>query len=245
MMHDRPPTKEAFGLSTTDADSVAKPAPGLTTRGRALIHSYTSLNCYDSICPHQYQHRYILKDIPFKETPAMAHGTAVHSAMEKRIAGGKPLPETMRQWEPLAKPFADRGAKAEMKLALGYAGEPVDFWGKPFIRGKLDCVLLNGTRAYMADWKTGKPREDPFELQVGAMLLKAAYPNLQTIVGTYVWLKENDLGRVHDLSDTQAAWRKCNNIAEDIDHDRTFEKRPGPLCSWCDVLSCEHNRKPR
>jgi hypothetical protein len=210
-----------------------------------LIHSFTSLNCYDSICAHQYQHRYILKDLPFKETPAMALGNAVHSAMEQRIAGGKPLPVVLSHLEPLVKPFADRGAKAEMKLAINHTGQPTDFWSKPFIRGKLDCVVLDSTRAYLADWKTGKPREDPFELQVGAMLLKARYPDLRTIVGTYVWLRTEDLGVVHDLSDTDATFRRCRGITMAIDLDYTFEKRPGPLCGWCDVLSCEHNRKPR
>ena len=179
----------------------------------------------------------------------MKWGNEVHSAMEQRISGGKPLPESMRHHEPLAKPFADRGAKAEMKLAISYVGQPMDFWGKSqmqiFVRGKLDCVVLHGARAYMADFKTGKRREDPFELEVGAMLLKARYPNLQTIVGTYIWLKENDVGKVHDLSDVNATFRKCHGIAKDIEQDRTFEKRPGPLCSWCDVLSCEHNRKPK
>jgi hypothetical protein len=210
----------------------------------ALIHSYTSLNCYASICPHQYHRRYIAKDIPFKETEAMRYGTEAHSALEYRVSGGKPLPDEMRHWEPLAEPFAKRNAQTELKLAVNYEYKPVDFWAKDaFLRGKADVVLRNGTRAHISDWKTGRPREEPFELEVQALLLKALYPELELILGNYIWLKDCSVGKTHDLSDTSRTRNKVATIARAIEQDRTFEKRPGPLCGWCDVLDCEHNRK--
>ena len=212
-----------------------------------IVYSYTNLNLYDSICPHQFQRRFITKDIPFTETPALKHGIQVHTAMEQRIAGGKPLPDAYRHWEPLAEPLARRKAKAEMQLAVDRQGKPVDFWGKgkdvPFIRGKADAVVLNGSRAYIADFKTGKKREDPFELEVQAMLLKAQFPQLGTIIATYIWLKDSDVGQPHDVSNTGATFAKCSRIAQDIEQDRVYEKRSGPLCKWCDVVDCEYNRK--
>lgn len=219
------------------------------TRPR-VIYTFTNLNCYDSICPHQFFRRYVKKDIPFVSTDAVDRGNNVHAAMEQRIAGGKPLPADMRQWEPLVAPFAARQAKAELKLAVSYTFQATDFRGRgaatPFVRGKADCVLVSGTRAYLADWKTGaKPREYPFELEVGAMLLKAQFPQLTTIMGSYIWLSQNAVGKTYDLSDTNKTFRKCCEIAQRIEQDRTFEKREGPLCSWCDVLDCENNRKAR
>jgi len=218
---------------------------GLTTRP-GIIFTYTNLNCYSSICPHQFWHRYILKTVPYKPTEAMQWGNDVHDAFQKRIQGGKPLPDTMRQWETLAAPFAERGAQTEVQLAVGYTYQETDYWGKgtqvPFVRGKIDCAVVNNTRAYMADWKTGKRREDPFELEIGAMLLKARYPDLQIIIGTYVWLQDSDLGKPHDLSDTNKTFRKCQQIAQEISQDQVFEKRPGPLCGWCGVKTCEYNR---
>jgi hypothetical protein len=174
----------------------------------------------------------------------MRYGTEAHSALEYRVSGGKPLPDAMRHWELLAEPFAKRHAQTELKLAINYEFKPVDFWDKAtFLRGKADVVLINGLRAYIADWKTGKPREDPFELEVQALLLKAAYPNLELILGSYIWLRDCSVGRKHDLSDTSRTRNKVATIVRAIEQDRTFEKRPGPLCGYCNVLDCEHNRK--
>lgn len=211
----------------------------------SVIYTYTNLNCYHSICPHQFYRRYLKKDLPFIETPAMKHGTAVHAAMEQRLVGQKPLPAHLRHHEEILVPLHGREIKAELKLATTAQGKPIDFWAKDriFIRGKLDCVVMNNTRAWMLDWKTGKVREDPFELEIGAMLLQVNYPQITTIMGNYVWLAENKVGRGYDLSDTDATFEKCCVIANRIDNDAEFEKRQGPLCRWCDVMDCEYNRK--
>jgi len=211
----------------------------------SIVYTYTNLNTYDSICAHQFYRRYIKKDIPYKETPAMKHGNAVHAAMEQRLVGQKPLPDYLRHHEELLTPI-ERGLNvhAEMKLAIADLDEPVNFWHKDaYLRGKLDCVVMNHDRAYMLDWKTGKVREDPFELEIGALLLQQNYPQIRWIIGNYVWLGENKVGKTHDLSNTAGTWNKVNTIAMRIERDRTWEKRPSGLCGWCEVLDCEYNRK--
>ena len=56
----------------------------------------------------------------------------------------------------------------------------------------------------MADWKFGSSKyEDPFELEVGAVLLQAKYPKATKLVGRYVYPVENKLGQMYDLSATQ------------------------------------------
>jgi hypothetical protein len=212
----------------------------------SLVYSYTNLNCYNSICAHQFYRRYIKRDIPFVETPAVKHGNAVHAAMEQRLVGEKPLPAHLRHHEEILTPFKREGLTlhAELKLAIADIDQPVDFWHKDaYLRGKLDCVLMDSNRAFIADWKTGKIRENPFELEVGALLLQINYPNIEYVVGNYVWLTENKIGKKHDLSDTAATWDKVNEIIMRIERDRSWEKRPSGLCGYCDVLDCEYNRK--
>jgi hypothetical protein len=97
----------------------------------------------------------------------------------------------------------------------------------------------------LIDWKTGKVREEPFELEVQAFLLKAHRPRLEIIKGRFFWLKEKRLGDVHDLSDTE---RTANSIRRQIGEiesrrEREWPKTPNPLCGWCRVTSCEHNSK--
>lgn len=223
------------------------PIPAFLDRTK-LVHSYTSLHTYHDVCPHQYYHRYILKDLPFEKTAAMDYGNKVHEAMELRVGAKKPLHPDFAQWEPFAEPFDHVPARCELKLGLSDRGASCDFWAKDvLLRGKVDVTVVQGHKAYIADWKTGNSNyEDRFELDVGALLLHAANLTLKEIKGHYVWLKNNKLGQSYDLSDTAATWRKVNEIVKNIERDRArgeFEKRQGPLCGWCDVLECEHNRK--
>lgn len=222
------------------------PIPNFLDRTK-LVYSYTNLNCYENVCPHQFYHRYILKSTPFVETKEMKHGTAVHEALEKRLKNIEPLPPGFLQWEPFAIPFDRLDHKTELKLAIRANGSSCDFWAKDvWLRGKLDVAAFNGgTSAYLNDWKTGNPNyEDRFELDIGALMLHAANPHLTTIKGTYTWLRENRLGEVHDLSETRHAWTKVTGIVKRIERDRQtgqFEKRKSGLCGYCSVESCEHH----
>ena len=181
----------------------------------------------------------------------MKRGNDVHAAFEQRIGGGKPLPDGMQQYEPFCVPFDQLPAKVEQKLAVDANGQPVDFWNnKVQIRGKIDVAVVNGETAYINDWKTGKVREHSFELEVGAMLLHASQPQLKKIVAAYTWLADNKVGLLHDVSDTAATWKKCQNIIARVEQDLKmvvegrgeFEKRQGPLCRWCNVFDCEYNQ---
>lgn len=217
--------------------SIAKP----------LVYTFTNLNTYQ-ICPHQMWRRYVKKDLEFKKTPEMDYGNEVHTAFEYRI-GGKPLPVSMQQWEPFARAFDGLNAKAEVKLGVTREGRPTDFWGKDvWFRGKADVVVIQGTAAFLPDWKTGKRREEPFELECQAMMLHAANPYLTSIKASYVWLKENSMGLPHDVSDTSSTWARVNNIVEEIEDcmkSGEWEKKRSPLCGWCDVFDCENNSNPK
>lgn len=218
--------------------------------GKPLVYSYTFLNTYYNVCPYQAQQRYITKTVPYKETPEMKWGNAVHSAFEHRVGAGVPLPEGMRHWEPFAAPFDGKSIKPEMKLGVTVAGKATGFWDADvWLRGKLDVPLIQGNTAYLGDWKTGKSSfEDRFELDVQAVMLHAQYPNLTKIYGQFFWLKENRVGQLFDLSNTQEAWTEINDIVKELQHDLaegTFKKKKSGLCSWCDCFECENNTNPK
>lgn len=225
-----------------------EPIPQFLDRTK-LVLTYTNLNCYAEVCPHQFYRRYILKDLPFEETDAMRWGTAVHLAMEKRVRAGAPLPVEMQKWESLVAPLAERQAVVELKLGIRQDGSWCDFWAKDvWVRGKIDVVLMPpGPIAAIFDHKTGGSKfERPFELAIGALMLRAKYPHLTTIKGRYIWLKEDRIGGEHDLSDTEATMTEVKAIASQIEHNRStgvFAKTPSGLCGFCDVMDCQYNRK--
>lgn len=214
---------------------------------KPLVWNYTLLNTYE-ICPHQCFRRYIRKDLEFKKTPEMDWGNEVHTAFEYRL-GGRPLPPKMSQWEPFAAALDGLSAKAEVKLGITAQGKPTGFFDKDvWLRGKADVIAITGTACFLPDWKTGKPREQPMELAVNAMLVQASYPHLRQFTGAYVWLKENRMGVAHDVSDTNGTWAKVNNTIEEIQDCMAagdWPKKSSPLCAWCDVADCENNTNPK
>lgn len=211
-----------------------------------MIFSYTLLNTW-TICPHQAARRYIVKDIPFQKTKAMEEGERVHKAMEQRIRAKRPLPQDLDRHELLVKPLDQVHVRAECKLGVTKTGRTTDFFGKDvWLRGVVDApFLLDQNTAILLDWKTGKPREEPFELEIGALLLQAENPAITKLYGQYVWLQESRRGTLHNLSNTTRTWKQVHALAEDIERAEAvgnFIKTPGPLCNWCPVKSCQHNR---
>jgi hypothetical protein len=183
--------------------------------------------------------------VPYVETPELKKGDEIHTAMEQRLKG-KPLPKPMYRYEFFVQPLQRYKIQPEMKLGVTVEGKPCSFfasdvWG----RGKIDVPIIVKDSAVLLDWKTGKVWEDPFELQVQAVLLNAHHPELNRIVGSYVWLNESRVGVIYDLTDTQKTWGKIHEIMAEVatcEINNKWEKKPGKLCAWCPVKSCEHNK---
>lgn len=230
--------------------------PGFLDR-RQLVYSFSALNAYGN-CPEQMNQTYIEKSIPYEETPERKIGNDLHKAMEYRVPGGKPLPDGMQQYESLAAAFDGRDAISEPELGITKFRKPCGYWDdktqdlqkRVWLRGRADVAVLGDETAYLADWKTGNDNikyENPFELEVQALMLQAKYPRLKKIVGQYIWLKTLRLSQMYDLSNTDATWARVNQIAASIEASRAsghFEKRRSGLCGWCGHKVCE-NWRPR
>ena len=213
---------------------------------KPIVYSYTLLKTADT-CLYKCFRQYVKRDLPFDKTPEIDWGNKVHEAMEYRL-GGKPLPQNMQHWEPLAVVYVERQARPEKKTGITRDGKPTGFFDKDvWLRCKIDATMLRNEAVFLADWKTGSSKyEDPFELEIQALTLKAAIPAITRVGGHYVWLKENRIGEPHDLSDFNATWAKVNNkveVIEDCMASGEWPKTKNPLCPWCGVLDCENNPK--
>lgn len=226
------------------------------------VASHTFLNDFDN-CPHKAYRKFIKKDLPKQpQTEAMAWGNTVHSAFEVRIKHGTQFPPEMSKYEAIAAPLVAAGAAAEKMLGITSTGAHCDFFAPDvWLRGKIDATVVRlplsglpdpagggSTTAVIFDWKTGKRREEKAELLTHAVLLKAWKPSVQKITAHYVWLQDNEVGKAHDVSDTEtklAEIRSVMNTVQNCLEIEDFPKRPNPLCGWCDVMDCEFNRKGR
>lgn len=201
-------------------------------------------------CPHQAFHRYIARTIPFVSTPEIEWGNKVHAAMENRIKYAVPLPEDMQAAEATAALFHDYSkhltVRVEWELAITAKGEPCAYKAdNVWFRGKLDCVTLPKDLSFgwMVDWKTGNVREDPFELETNALLLKANHENLGDIKGEYFWMKTGTNGLRYTFNNHGETYQTLVNLrteAETYLRAGEWPKRKSPLCNWCAVKSCEH-----
>lgn len=211
------------------------------------VLSHTFLSAWDN-CQHKAYRQYIAKDLPrFEQTKEMKWGNEVHSAFEARLKGKPTWPVGMEKYEAIAAPLAKIGAQAEKALGIREDGSPVDFWDAAvWLRGKVDATVASGSLAAIFDWKTGKRREERDELATHAVLLRAHYPAVHRVVASYVWLQDMQVGKAHDVSDTETKLAEIRSVANVVKNNMVtgfFPKRQNGLCGWCPVKDCEFHPK--
>lgn len=217
-----------------------------------LIWTYTLLDAYEN-CNYKGFRKYLAPGdlrVPYVEGPAQAKGNHAHTALEKRLSHGEPLPLDLSYLEEQVSALSHKRARAELKLGITAERKLCSFYDCEDGDGrcKIDACVVAGGRALIIDWKTNaKPREDPRELAIQAMLLKAKHPELTSIIAYYYWLTPQKLGKAHDVSDTDATWRRVQGMVADIRRKwaaNYWPKNENPLCPWCEVPNndCEFRR---
>jgi hypothetical protein len=207
-----------------------------------MILSYSALNDYH-VCPRRFWHKWIAKDLSREEkSQAQLDGTEAHEALRKRFAIREPLPDDLIRAEPICAALeALKGEQyTELKLGMRQDGKACDFFAEDcWLRGTIDLIIAKDKMAVLFDWKTGKEREDPHELTIQALLLRARWPGLERIRGYYVWLRSMKLGAQHDqIDDTKKTLAGVRRDAESIERRTRANDWPpdeGPLCGWCPV----------
>jgi hypothetical protein len=216
------------------------------------VGSYTFYNNFEN-CPHKAWHMYVLKDLPRVESKEMKWGNDVHKALEERIRDATPLPETMAAAEPLAAMVHalkdDCTLLAEEKLGIDAQGRAVDFFAdNVWFRGKMDVTVVKDDGAWILDWKTGKPREEPMELETNALLVKARWPHLEKIEANYFWLQTGKSGLRYTCDGHSRVFGKLQALENEMQGYAAkgeWPKRKNPLCGWCPVTACENNTSHR
>ena len=211
-----------------------------------MKYSYSFFNDLAS-CPRKARHKYVLRDVPKEDSPALEHGRRVHEALEKRMGAAQPLPDDLAPYEPLALAVEPYHPHVEVELAMTLGGKGCGFWDEnAFLRGKVDVAITSGDRCLILDWKTGKPREDPLELEIFSLLIKCNNSDLSSFTGRYVWLKELRVGKQHVVSPARA-WDYVKRADEQVKglerQGGEWPANPSPLCPWCPVKSCSHWRE--
>lgn len=110
---------------------------------------------------------------------------------------------------------------------------------KFLLRGFMDRIDVDPDGLFhIVDYKTTKNEKylDDFQLLVYGMALKSKYPDMDRFRGSYVLLRKGSklVTNEYSMHDVYKCEKKILDFGIRIEQEQKWEKRPGPLCNWCD-----------
>lgn len=230
--------------------------------------SYSRLSTFES-CPRKFEYLYVLKSIKDEGSTATEYGTRVHSALEeyaKVVTGGAASVSTEAapldamesrggeagKWFPLVDLICQKpGTKYfEHQMAITRDKTPCGWFDKDvWLRSIADVLVVAGKRAYCFDWKTGKKKENPTQMQLFAAMVFLQFPEVEEVVTSFVWLVANDTtnatySRRYNDSLWAAIEPRLVRVQDAVDLG-VFATKPSGLCPWCPAKAICADAKPR
>ena len=216
--------------------------------------SYSSIKTFDQ-CPRKYYHLRIAKDVKDEGSQATIYGQAVHKAAEEFIRDGVPVPKKYAfiqdVLDSLNRIEGEKFCEMKLGVAIGDDGfEPCKFFGDDvWWRGIVDLAIINGSKAYIIDYKTSKNAKyaDVKQLDLMAGAIFVHYPEVQEINSGLAFVVSGEFIKKDHRRDQLDAYLSVFN--NELDRLNTAEETDvwnavsGPLCRFCPVSTCEHNRK--
>ena len=216
-----------------------------------LTWSYSSIKTFDQ-CPKKYHHLKILKDVRDEGSAAMVYGQQLHTAAEHYIKDSTPLPAEFNFIQNTLDAFNRiPGEKhCEIRLGLTIDYEPCAFFADDvWWRGVADLLIVDGTKGYLIDYKTGKNSRyaDPKQLDMLAGAIFVHFPKVRKLKSALAYVVSNDFIKLEHVKKKQENYLKTF----DSEHARlagaegSGVRNPfsGPLSKFCPVITCEHNRR--
>jgi hypothetical protein len=220
------------------------------TEAPRFTWSYSAINDYAN-CPLQYAHKRYYKDTPQEEAEHLIWGTRVHKVLEETLLGVAQADEENAKIAALYAPYTgailakDGEVLTEMQMAITEQMQPTewfapDAWG----RGIIDAVVIKDGTAYIFDWKTGKVKNDDFQLRLFCAFLSIFRPDVERFIAKFIWLKFSKVTGFSQpitrdampkiWSDTLMMVRRMKKSWE----EEEFIAKPSGLCPWCSYKSC-------
>lgn len=206
-------------------------------------------------CPRQYHEVKILQNYPVEESEQMLYGSAVHKALEDYVRDGTPLAKNYKHLQSTMDGLIDIPGEryAELKMALKEDKTPCGFDDPEYwARGIVDLLIMDGTKAYIIDYKTGKPRNaDTKQLKLMALMTFAHFSEITDINAALLFLSIDKpaviIDEQYQRESSQGLWDAFNPSLLRMQvayNSQVWSPNPTPLCGYCPVKSCDYH-KPR
>lgn len=218
-----------------------------------MVNSYSSLKMLDT-CPRQFHEVKVLKLHPFRASPESEFGNRAHEALEKYLKFKTPLPAEFAAYQWVCEQVIDTmpGAQAEYEFSFDRTGNKVGArdWTNKFWMGLADVLDIDGTHAFVLDYKTGKSKfPDVEQLELMAMFTFLAFPVVETVSGLLLFLQdgvtapEDGSARWSRAADFDRLWTKWTSKARQAEvhaQHGAWPEKPNNLCAWCPSTTCQH-----
>lgn len=219
---------------------------------KTVTWSHSSLKDYEG-CPRRYHEVKVLKNYPFKDTDATLYGKELHTAAELYIKEGTPLPPQFAFIkDTLDALMAKPGRKlCEHQMGVTKDLKPCKFMDKEvWVRGIADLLIIDDENltAKVVDYKSGNNKyPDREQLKLMALMVFAHFPHIRRVSGALLFVVKEDIAKASFMvGEAEEYWwdyRERVARIEQAHETGVWNPKPTPLCGWCPVTTCEHNRK--
>jgi RecB family exonuclease len=217
-----------------------------------IVWSFSSLKTFQQ-CPRKYYHTKILKDVREPDTVATLYGKTAHTVAEEYIRDGVPVPAQFEYMKDILDQLnAIPGEKlCEVMLGLTKDLQPCEFHADDvWWHGIADLVVLdeeNGI-AHSVDYKTSKNARyaDVKQLDLVAAAIFAKYPKIKTIKSALLFVVSKEFIKAKHHAEMKEKYleKPALDVAriEAARENGVWNPISGPLCKFCSIKTCEHNR---
>jgi len=218
-----------------------------------IAWSHSVLDSFET-CGWRHYLTKVTKEVVEGQSLEMKEGNRVHRAFEVRVKDKIPLPADLQKHEGMVLRL-ERSAVggqifAEQRLALDANFQPVSFFSKQvpvWVRSITDVTILKGRKAFIGDYKTGKPKPNSEQLKLSALVTFHHHAHIDTVINTFLWLKtDTTTVETFHRKDTAEMWRSFFPRVQRLEvaiKENKWPKKPSGLCrEWCPVphKRCEH-----
>ena len=170
--------------------------------------------------------------------------------LEDRLAENTELPQEVVRYEPLCKSMIRMAEGGELlpeeEMTLNASLKPTGWWdADAWLRSKIDVLIIKDGVGAMFDWKTGKRRPDPSQLELFALQVFTHRQDVKKINTSFVWLKDLTMdSKSYTRADIPELWEKLLGKIARIEQSAKTDNwpaRPSGLCNFCPCKSfCEY-----
>ena len=218
--------------------------------------SYSSIKTFDQ-CPKKYFHLRIKKDYKDEDSTATIYGKELHKAAEDYISLGTPIPARFSFVSDTLEALKKIEGEKHCEIKLGIAKRdgkfaPCDFFAKDvWWRGIADLLIINKEKrtAYLVDYKTSKNAKyaDTKQLDLLAGAVFVHYPEIVEIKSGLLFVVSNEFVKKKHEYIMKSSYLNCMEPElirlEAAMKNDVWNPVTGPLCKFCPVTECTHNRR--